>query len=225
MKRISLAIIISLFMLSASACASRPMSVRVDMPASKSPDAFTHSVVIKAARDLRKFQPREASPRSQSWGSSIASMHTPAFQAQVVARNSQLNGRDYGGNVLLEGDQTVMSMVTGATYEGFSRAGYAALTTLAPPEGTPEVTIDIDKLWGWFEHKRLNSTVASELETRVTLTYADGSSNTITVKTAVKNSALHYSPENWKKSLDALMEAYADGLAKELKKLDVKSGI
>jgi len=145
-------------------------------------------------------------------------MQTPEFKAQVVARNAQINGRDFGGHVLLEGDQTVMDMISGATREGFSRAGYAVLTTAKAPEDTPEVTIEINKLWGWFEHQRLNSTVASELEARVIIANADGSKNTITVKTAVSNSALHYNAENWKKSFDALMSAYAEALAKELKK-------
>jgi len=223
MKRLSF-VVLTVLMLAAAACAPGLISIHVDMPASKSPKAFTRSVVIRGATDSRKFGPWQSSPRQQSWGSAITSMQTPEFKAQVVARNAQAGGRDFGGNVLLKEGQTVMSMVTGATYEGFSRAGYATLTTLAPPEGTPVVTIAIDKLWGWFEYQSLSSTIASELEDRVTITYADGSSNTITVKLSVKNSALHYSPENWKKSFDSLMEAYADGLAKELAKLDKNTG-
>jgi hypothetical protein len=140
-------------------------------------------------------------------------------KAQAVARNAQRGGKDFGGNILLEGKQTVEDMVRNATAASFSQAGYTVVEGSVPPDGGLVVDISIEHLWGVFNYKRFSSEISARLEVRINIHMPEGQEKTFVTKSSYKNTVLHYNKENWKKAFDTLMFSYVQGLEGEILKL------
>ncbi len=218
-KRIFITFSLALFLI--VSCAAREMRVQVDIPGKElSSEPSGRSILIGQVTDTRSFSERSASPRTPSWGSEDPVLMTEAVKSRAIARNAQIDGRDFGGNVLLEGDQTVESMVKEATRSSFSRAGYTVLSGDTAPEDVIVADVEIAKLWGWFEYQRFSSTISAELEVRIIINNPDGSKKVLTSRTSYENSALHFNRENWQKAFDSLISSYVNGLPAEIRKLD-----
>ena len=117
----------------------------MELPANP-PDGPTVRVV--APTDARAFELRPPKPSIPSLKN--GEIDDPSITSRAVARKRNGFGAAMG-DILLPEDRTVQMLVEEAVVRALREAGYRAVPSSSPADGTtPEVQTRIEQLWAWM---------------------------------------------------------------------------
>jgi len=186
------------------------MSLNVP-PASTTTTAGT-PVFIDEVTDGRVFEDKPSEPSIPSLKGGHATTESADIKAKAVARKRNTYGRALG-DILLDGDQTVVGVVRDLLRESFNSAGYFVVDDRSKLGGSGmEVDVEIGKFWAWFTPGFWSVTMESKIETSLHVTQG-GESKTVDIRAYGKNSGQSGREDNW-------IEAYRRGFEDYKAKLD-----
>ncbi len=150
-----------------SGCAAKRGEVALQVPTAKAEATPSNGkqIYINSVVDKRVFEVKPPEPNIPSLDPSEA--QTDAIKARAVARKR--NG--YGmamGDIVLNADQTVNSVIKDSLIEAFTGNGYHVIET--KDQITPQTyiaDIQILKFWSWMNPGAFAITLSCEIETNV----------------------------------------------------------
>ncbi|WP_263833554.1 hypothetical protein [Sulfurospirillum oryzae] len=152
-----------------SGCATKRGEVALQVPTTKAEAVPSNGqqIYINSVVDRRMFEPKPTDPSTPSLDPSEAQSDT--IKARAVGRKR--NG--YGmalGDILLNEDQNVNSVVKNALKEALTGKGYQVIEN--KDQITPQTymaDVKIVKFWSWMNMGFLALTISCEIETKVDL--------------------------------------------------------
>lgn len=193
-------------------CATNRGSMSLNVtPASVTTTAGT-PVFIDEVHDNRVFEDKPSDPSVPSLKGGSATTDSAEVKAKAIARKRNGFGRAMG-DILLEGNQTVVDVMRDLLRQSFSAAGYTVVDDRSKLGNSGiEVDADIEKFWAWFTPGMWSVTMESKIETALHVTQ-DGESKTVDIRAYGKNNGQSGREGNW-------IEAYRRGFEDYKAKLD-----
>jgi uncharacterized lipoprotein YajG len=186
------------------------MSLKVT-PASVTTTAGT-PVFIDEIHDNRVFEDKPGDPSIPSLKGGSATSESAEIKAKAIARKRNSFGRAMG-DILLEGNQTVVDVMRDLLRQSFTAAGYTVVDDRSKLGNSGiEVDADIEKFWAWFTPGMWSVTMESKIETALHVTQ-NGEEKTVDIRAYGKNNGQSGREGNW-------IEAYRRGFEDYKAKLD-----
>ena len=210
MKLIIKTVLVSAFVvLFLGGCATNRGVVSLQISEPKTPSNFNgKTICINSVTDDRTFQQNPPSADIPSIGFGGADNASKELKKRAIARKRNGFGKALG-DILLEEDQTVESVVKKALTKGFCELGYKVIDKKEKAKtDTIIVDVSITKFWSWMNPGFWAISLSSEIETKITLTKPKNETKVIHVKSHGKYQTA--SGGNWievmKKSLQKFNE-------------------
>lgn len=187
----------------ASGCAANRGLMTLSVPPATATASHGIPVYIDRIADNRVFEDKPAQPSTPSLKGGKATSEGEAIKARAIARKR--NG--YGmalGDILLEGDQSVIGVMRDLLQESFKGAGYRIVDERSQlgEEGL-EVDASIEKFWAWFTPGFFAVAMESQIETALQVTQGE-EQREVHVRAHGRNSGQSGREGNW-------IEAYRRG--------------
>ena len=184
------------------------------------PDSDTQlngkTVVIEFVRDNRQFQENPQTQDIPSLGFGGAASATDEIKKRAIGRKRNGFGKALG-DILLEEDQTVETVIDAALKTAFAEKGYKVLTEKSKTDDTITVDASIEKFWAYMTPGFWAITLSSDISTDITLNIPENGKveeKIITVKSEGKYQT--GIEENWMEVVHGAIQKYIDALKKEL---------
>lgn len=228
MNRASAALLVLLFGVILSGCATSRSQVSVAAPtpvskpspmsggaASGGGSAAGQRAYIRSVTDARVFSDKPSDPSEPSLGSGGASNNSADVKARAFGRKRGGFGMAFG-DVLLEPGQSVAGLVRSNTESALQSLGY---TVVAKPEpGALIVDVKINKFWTWFTPGFWSVTLAGKGQVDLALSGAVPGSQRLVVA-AWEDSMQVVVDSDWVKAMQGLLADYQAKSAEQLRGL------
>jgi len=167
-------------------------------------------VYVDQIVDKRVFEDKPGQPSTPSLKGGKATSASEEIKSKAVARKRNTYGRALG-DILLDGDQTVVGVMRDLLRESFHGAGYVVVDDRSKlGDKGLEVNVDIEKFWAWFTPGFFAVAMESQIETTLHVTQA-GESRRVDVRAYGKNSGQSGREGNW---IEAYRRGFEDYKAK-----------
>ncbi len=196
-------VLIVLLCVITAGCATSRSEIRLSSPPTPSKTATaSRAVVIRSITDERVFEQAPKDPSVPSLGFEGASQASAALKARAIGRKRNSYGKALG-DVLLQGDQTVVGVVRENLTSALSQAGYVVDET---SRDRPALTLDvhIKQFWAWFKPGFFAITLNTNIATDLVI--SDGA-NPITVSVHAEDTRQVASEGAW---IEIVTKALAD---------------
>ncbi len=198
----------------ASGCATNrgEMALRV-APAAVATTGGT-PVFIDSITDNRAFENKPSEPSTPSLKGGKGAVASEEIKLKAVARKRNAYGKALG-DIVLEGGQTVPSVMRDLLRESFHAAGYAVVDDRVKlgADGI-EVDVKIEKFWAWATPGFFAASIESQLETSIVVTQ-NGKEREVAVRGYGKNSVQTGREANWVLAYERGFEDFKAKLAAE----------
>lgn len=178
MKRIVISVILLFLSILLVSCATNRGIVNLKLPDAKViSQANGSQVFIKSVSDDREFQENPKTQDVPSLGFGGAANASIDIKKRAIARKRNGFGKALG-DILLEKNQTVETVISDALKRSFAELGYEVLRN--QEEITKEtIVIDasIEKFWAYMTPGFWAITLSSEISTNLLITIADNDGN------------------------------------------------
>ncbi|MDH5190229.1 MAG: flagellar biosynthesis protein [Gammaproteobacteria bacterium] len=166
------------------------------------------SIFIRTVSDTRIFQENPKSPDTPSLGFGGANNASKELKKRAIARKRNGFGKALG-DILLEENQTVESVIKDSLEKSLYEAGYMIIRNKEKIKHTT-IIIDasIDKFWSWMKPGFWAITLSSEIDVKLTITNPKEKRKQIYVK-----SEGHYqmaSGGNWLEVMNKSVEQFSN---------------
>jgi len=170
-----------------SGCATNRGVVSLQIPKANKPTRLNdESIFIKSVTDNRIFQEKPSSPDIPSLGFGGADSSSTDIKKRAIARKRNTYGKALG-DILLEENQTVESIIKDSLIQSFYELGYDVIGKKDNVDAeTIIVEASIEKFWAWMNPGFWAITISSEIETIITATNSQGNPKEIYVKSQGK---------------------------------------
>lgn len=204
--RVRIGIVVAAILL--AGCATNRGEMRLDAAADTAieakagaPTAFIDEIV-----DRREFQDEPSDPSIPSLKGG-ASNADASIKAKAIARKRNTYGMALG-DIVLEGEQTVVSVTRDLLRSGLNGAGYRVVDERSElgADGI-EVDVEIDKFWGWFTPGFWSVKMESRIETDLTVT-EQGKSREVAVRAYGINKGQSGREANWIEAYSRTFDDY-----------------
>jgi hypothetical protein len=190
-------------------CATSRGIVSIQLPeANIAKQSNGQTIFIRSVTDARVFEQKPDSPDIPSLGFGGADTASNDLKKRAVARKRNGYGKALG-DILLEENQTVESVVKDSLIRSFSEAGYEVITNKDNLKtNTVIVDTSIEKFWSWMNLGFWSITLNSEIGTKITIANDPGKPKNVFVK-----SEGHYqvaSEKNWMAIMNKSLEQFND---------------
>lgn len=197
-------------MVALGGCAVNRGTMSLDVGSADAAPAGGTPVYIDQIVDQRVFEDAPRDPSTPSLKGGKGSSESDEIKAKAVARKR--NG--YGmamGDILLEGDQTVVGVMRELLREAFQQAGYRVVGDRSElgAQGL-EVDAEIEKFWAWFTPGFWSVAMESQIETVLSVTDG-GASREVEVRAYGENRGQTGREGNW---IEAYRRGFEDYKAK-----------
>lgn len=164
-------------------CATNRGIVSLQIPeVSMSTNSNGKTIFINSVTDNRTFQQNPSSPDIPSLGFGGADNTSSDLKKRAIARKRNTYGKALG-DILLEENQTVESIIKKSLTKSFHELGYEVIDKKENVKtNTIIVDTSIDKFWSWMNPGFWAITLSSEIETKITLTNPKDKTKEIYVK-------------------------------------------
>lgn len=164
-------------------CATNRGIVSLQIPEfSMSTNSNGKTIFINSVTDNRTFQQNPSSPDIPSLGFGGADNTSSDLKKRAIARKRNTYGKALG-DILLEENQTVESIIKKSLTKSFHELGYEVIDKKENVKtNTIIVDTSIDKFWSWMNPGFWAITLSSEIETKITLTNPKDKTKEIYVK-------------------------------------------
>ena len=164
-------------------CATNRGIVSLQIPEfSMSTNSNGKIIFINSVTDNRTFQQNPSSPDIPSLGFGGADNTSSDLKKRAIARKRNTYGKALG-DILLEENQTVESIIKKSLTKSFHELGYEVIDKKENVKtNTIIVDTSIDKFWSWMNPGFWAITLSSEIETKITLTNPKDKTKEIYVK-------------------------------------------
>lgn len=198
---------IAILSLLLTGCATNRGTISLHVPEpnmSASPNGKT--LFINSVTDNRDFQQSPQTPDIPSLGFGGADNAAAALKKRAIARKRNTFGKALG-DILLDENQTVESVVKSSLTKSFQELGYEVLDHKEKVKNdTIIVDTSIDKFWSWMNPGFWALTLSSEIETKITLTNYKDTTKEIYVKSQGNYQVA--SGSNWIAIMNKALEQY-----------------
>ncbi len=190
-------------------CATNRGIVSLQIPeSSMATQSNGKTIFIKSVTDNRSFQQKPSSPDIPSLGFGGAENASNELKKRAIARKRNAYGKALG-DILLEENQTVESIIRKSLTKSFHELGYEVI---AKKENLKEDTIIVDtsieKFWSWMNPGFWAITLSSEIETKITFTNHKEETKEIYVKSQGNYQVA--SGGNWIEIMNKSLQQYND---------------
>lgn len=199
-------------MLALGGCAVNRGTMALDVPPATTSTSDGKPVYVDEIVDHRVFEDAPPQPSTPSLKGGNATQQSEQIKARAIARKRNGFGKAMG-DILLEGDQTVLSVMRDLLRESFLQAGYTVVDDRSKlGDDGMEVDVEIEKFWAWFTPGFWSVSMESQIETALQVTEA-GESREVNVRAYGINRGQTGREGNW-------VEAYRRGFEDYKAKLD-----
>lgn len=191
-------------------CATNRGIVRIQLPESTTKlgqlGQNEKAVYIESVTDKRIFQEKPKTQNTPSLGFGGSNAATEKIKKRAIARKRNTYGKAMG-DILLEEDQTVETVIAATLKKAFSEKGY----TITPKKenltsDTIIVKATIKKFWAYMTPGFWTITLSSDISTDIEMISNGNKKETITVHSDGKYQVA--SGENWMEVIDLSIEKY-----------------
>ncbi|MCP3941449.1 MAG: hypothetical protein GY710_08210 [Desulfobacteraceae bacterium] len=190
-------------------CAANRGIVNLQIPEPNISTNFNgKTIFISSVTDNRIFQQNPISPDIPSLGFGGADNASNDLKKRAIARKRNGFGKALG-DILLEENQTVESIIKKGLIKSFHELGYEVIDKKENVKtNTIIVDISIDKFWSWMNPGFWAITLSSEIETTIILMNPKVETKEIYVKS--QGNYLLASGENWIKIMNESLQQFND---------------
>ena len=200
-------------------CATNRGYLGIRVPAGTLTNPNGKQVYIRAIIDNRQFQDNPKSPEIPSLGFGGLAKATPEMKSRAIARKRNSYGKALG-DIMLNEDQTVQSVIYEATSNSLYSLGYDVVNNAKEAKSDAIVVdISIDKFWAWFRPGFWTLSLESEITTLNTVTTLK-KDNPIIITATSRNSCQLANEANWEKTFRLVVDDFIEKAMLELKKLE-----
>lgn len=196
-------------------CATSRSEVKLSVPAANTTQAAASNgyvVVIRSVKDERVFEQEPSNPGTPSLGFEGASKAAAELKLRAIARKRNTFGKALG-DVMLEGNQTVESVVRANLTASFEQAGYRVITGGTDDPSVLVVDVRIKKFWAWMQPGFWALTLNADIATDLVLS---GSVVPTTVSVHVEDGRQIVTDGAWIEIIDAALTDYRTQAATKL---------
>ncbi|HET9031986.1 MAG TPA: hypothetical protein VFN25_03675 [Dokdonella sp.] len=188
-------------------CATSRGTMSLNVPPAGTTTTSGTTVFIDQIVDKRVFEDEPSEPSTPSLKGRKGSSESADIKAKAIARKRNTYGRALG-DILLDGDQTVVGVMRDLLREGFSGAGYHVVNDRSQlGEGGMNVNVEVEKFWAWFTPGFFSVSMESQIETRLEVTQ-DGATRDVGIRAYGKNSGQSGREGNWREAYRRAFEDY-----------------
>lgn len=151
-------------------CATSRSEIKLASPVAVSPSSGVstgRTAVIRLVKDERSFEQAPKDPSTPSLGFEGADQAAADTKSRAIGRKRNGYGKALG-DVLLEGGQTVESVVRENLTAALQQAGYQVKSLDADGSAALVIDVHIKQFWAWFKPGfwaiTLNTNIATDLE-------------------------------------------------------------
>lgn len=212
---------ISFLVLSAilAGCATSRSEIKLAAPAASTVQAATGQVVvIRSVKDERVFEQEPGNPSTPSLGFEGANKASAELKLRAIARKRNGFGKALG-DVMLEGNQTVESVVRDNLAASFEQAGYRVKSSGADYPSALIVDVRIKRFWAWMKPGFWSLTLSADIVTDLVLS---GNVTPTTISVHAEDGRQLVTDSAWMEIIDAALTDYR---AQALKKLPTAKNI
>lgn len=209
--------VIFVLMVILSGCATNRGVVKLDVPSSGVDTQLSgRTVVIESVKDNRQFQENPKTQDIPSLGFGGAAAATDEIKKRAIGRKRNSFGKALG-DILLEEEQTVETVVGDALSTAFAEKGYRVLPEENKTDDTITVDVSIEKFWAYMTPGFWAITLSADISTDLTLKIPENGKVEEKI-IAVKSEGKYQTgmEENWMKVMQGAIQKYIDALKKEL---------
>lgn len=198
--------------LTMTGCATSRSTMVLDVPKASVATTGGQRVFVDEVVDRRVFENEPSEPSIPSLKGRNATSQGDDIKARAVARKRNGYGRALG-DILLEGNTTVVDVMRDLLREGFRQAGFHVVDSRSDlGQDGMEVDAQIEKFWAWLTPGFWAVSMESQIETALQVTEAD-QARTVDVRAYGINRGQTGREGNW-------VEAYHRGFEDYKAKLD-----
>jgi hypothetical protein len=203
-------VLILISALAMAGCATTRGSMALTVPPASVVSSGSTPVYINQIADERVFEDKPAHPSTPSLKGGRAASESETIKSRAIARKRNSYGMALG-DILLDGNQTVVDVMRSLLREGFQEAGYYVVDDRSKlgEEGL-EVGVEIKEFWAWFTPGFFSVSMESQIESALHVKQGDDTRR-IDVRAYGKNSGQSGREGNW---IEAYRRAFEDYKAK-----------
>lgn len=207
-----LLLVAALFM---GGCATSRGSMSLTVPPASGTTSVGIPVYVDQIVDRRVFEDKPSEPSTPSLKGGKGSSESEAIKSKAIARKRNSYGKALG-DILLDGDQTVVGMMRDLLRESFNGAGYVVVDDRSKLGSNGiEVDVEIEKFWAWFTPGFFAVSMESQIETSLQVSQG-GESRQVEVRAYGKNAGQSGRDGNWLEAYRRGFEDYKAKLAQAL---------
>jgi uncharacterized lipoprotein YajG len=177
-------------------CATSRSEIQLAKPSSHPTNVALSTgpvVVIRSVKDERIFEQRPHNPSTPSLGFEGADNAPVALKSRAIGRKRNAYGKALG-DVVLQGDQTVESVVRENLVSAFEQAGYRVGNNAENEPSALFVDVHIKKFWAWINMGFWSLTQSADIATDIDLS---GSGTPATISVHTEEGRQFVTDEDW----------------------------
>lgn len=206
--------------LNLAGCVTSRSHFHLDIPAEKTQPSNGKQIYIRSIVDQREFQDNPPTADIPSLGHGGLRKAGPEIRSRAIGRKRNSFGKALG-DILLNEDQTVNSVIYEATRNSLKSLGYEI--TDKKEEVRPDaltMDISIDKFWAWFAPGFWALNLKSDITTTNKITSLGAKDQTRIVEVHAVESFQAATDKNWKKTIETALRYFSEQAEYEFRKID-----